>query len=69
MNRKDIVRMAHEAGVRLASASDTVDRRNVYAHELERFFELIVRECIPFVGDPTSEAVKKMMKHFGVNER
>lgn len=34
----------------------------------EKFAELILLECIPFVGDPTSEAVQKMMKHFGVEE-
>lgn len=33
---------------------------------LRRFAELLILECAPFVGEPGSEAVKKMMKHFGV---
>lgn len=41
MTRDDILKMAREAGVRLAGASDTVDPRNVYAHELERFAALV----------------------------
>ena len=41
MDRKDITRMAREAGIRLASQSDTIDPRNVYSHELERFANLV----------------------------
>lgn len=33
---------------------------------MRRFAELLIIECAPFVGDFGSEAVKKMMKHFGV---
>lgn len=32
----------------------------------EKFAELLILECAPFVGDPGSKAVEKMMKHFGV---
>jgi len=42
MNRDDIIRMAREAGIRLASQSDTVDPRNVYFHEIERYAHLVV---------------------------
>ena len=38
MTRDDIIRMAREAGIRIASPTDTIDPRNVYLHELERFF-------------------------------
>ena len=41
MNRLEIIRVAREAGIRLASQSDTVDPRNVYSHELERFAALV----------------------------
>lgn len=41
MTREEIMLIAEEAGVRLASYSDTVDERNVYPHELERFAKLI----------------------------
>ena len=41
MDREEIMLIAKEAGVRLASYSDTVDQRNVYPHELERFVKLI----------------------------
>ena len=41
MNREDVVRMAREAGIRMAGPMDTVDARNVYAHELERFAALV----------------------------
>jgi hypothetical protein len=40
MTREEIMLIAKEAGVRLASYSDTVDQRNVYPHELERFAKL-----------------------------
>ena len=33
---------------------------------VEKFAELIVRECIPFVGDEDSLKVKQMKEHFGV---
>jgi Fe-S-cluster formation regulator IscX/YfhJ len=55
MNREDIIRMAREAGIRLASQSDTVDPRNVYFHEIERYAHLVVaheREvCVAIVLD------------------
>ena len=41
MDKEDIIRMAREAGIRLASQSDTVDPRNVYSHELERYAHLV----------------------------
>lgn len=50
MTKEDIIRMAREAGIRLASQSDTVDPRNVYSHELERFAALVAaherEECV-----------------------
>jgi hypothetical protein len=55
MNREDIIRMAREAGIRLASQSDTVDPRNVYSHEIERYAHLVAaheREaCVSIVLD------------------
>jgi hypothetical protein len=33
---------------------------------IEKFAELIVRECQDFVGDKGSMAVKEMLEHFGV---
>lgn len=44
MTRDDIYRMAQEAGIRLASKSDTIDPRNVYLQELERFADLVAAE-------------------------
>jgi len=41
MNRDDIIHMAFEAGIRVAHQSDTIDPRNVYAHELLRFAKLV----------------------------
>ena len=41
MTRDDIIRMAREAGIRMAGPMDTIDPRNVYAHELERFAALV----------------------------
>jgi len=41
MNREEILLVAKQSGVRLASYSDTVDHRNVYPHELERFAKLV----------------------------
>jgi hypothetical protein len=55
MNKEDIISMAREAGIRLASQSDTVDPRNVYSHEIERFAALVAaheREaCVAIVLD------------------
>jgi len=53
MNREDVIRMACETGIRIASPMDTIDPRNVYLHELERFAQLVAaaereacaREC------------------------
>ena len=55
MNREDIIRMAREAGIRLASQSDTVDPRNVYSHEIERFAALVA-------AHEREESVKKVEK-------
>jgi hypothetical protein len=33
----DVVQLAFQAGIRVASTSDIVDPRNVYIHELMRF--------------------------------
>ena len=55
-------------------AEEYADFYAAIADELEkdifvrRFAELLILECAPFVGDPDSEAVEKMMKHFGVND-
>ena len=35
---------------------------------LEKFAELIVRECVYFVGDLNSQKAKEMLEHFGVKE-
>ena len=41
MNRDDIIRMAREAGIRVAGPMDTLSPNNVYTHELHRFADLI----------------------------
>ena len=41
MTKDDIILMAREAGIRVASAHDTIDPKNVYPHELERFANLV----------------------------
>ena len=41
MTRDDIMQLALDAGIRVASVSDAVDPRNVYLHELERFAALV----------------------------
>ena len=41
MTRDEIIRMAGEAGIRIAGPMDTIDPRNLYAHELERFAALV----------------------------
>jgi hypothetical protein len=55
MIKEDIIRMAREAGIRLASQSDTVDPRNVYSHEIERFAALVAaherEECLKLVDE------------------
>ena len=55
MIKEDIIRMAREAGIRLASQSDTVDPRNVYSHEIERFSALVAaherEECLKLVDE------------------
>jgi len=55
MNKEDIIRMARETGIRLASQFDTVDPRNVYSHELERFAALVAaherQACVAIVLD------------------
>lgn len=56
---------------RSKEAEEYADFYSSIADELEkdifirRFAELLILECAPFVGDPGSEAVEKMMKHFG----
>jgi hypothetical protein len=61
MNREDIIRMAREAGIRLASQSDTVDPRNVYSHEIERYAHLVVaherEECAETVEKLLNETI------------
>ena len=41
MTDDEIIELAREAGIRVASQSDTVDPRNVYPHELVRFAALV----------------------------
>lgn len=41
MNREDVIRLAREAGIRIASPMDTIDPRNIYLHELQRFAQLV----------------------------
>lgn len=68
MNER-IRELAAQAGIGYHGESLTIIQDELPETVLSRFAELIVRECIPFVGDPTSEAVQKMMKHFfGVAE-
>ena len=59
MTQDDIYYMAQEAGIRLASKSDTIDPRNVYLHELERFADLVAaaeREACAKVCEETNSA-------------
>ena len=44
MNQEDIVRMAEEAGIRLAWQSDAICPKNVYVHELLRFANLAAQQ-------------------------
>ena len=40
-----------------------------YQHEWEKkFAELIVRECVSFVGNLKSQKAKEMLEHFGVEK-
>ena len=58
MNTDDIICMARDAGIRIASPMDTLDPRNVYAHELERFAALVAsaeREACAKVCDEIYE--------------
>ena len=42
---------------------------NLYELEWEKkFAELIVRECVYFVGDLNSQKAKEMLEYFGVKE-
>jgi hypothetical protein len=34
----------------------------------QKFAQLLIRECAPFVGDLDSIAVKEFFKHFGVEK-
>ena len=38
----------------------------MYRELMEKFAELIVRECVYFVGDLNSQKAKEMLEHFGV---
>lgn len=41
MTHEDILRMAREAGIRIAGPMDSINPNNVYVHELERFAALV----------------------------
>ena len=74
MTREEIMLIAEEAGVRLASYSDTVDQRNVYPHELERFAKLIrerEREaCAKFIEDKYArQFVRPWREHLAASIR
>lgn len=58
--------LMYRAGLTAQGCWDSLDDYDKQA--VHKFAELIVRECVPFVGDPTSVAVKEMMRHFGVEE-
>ena len=66
MDRDDIIRMAREAGIRLASQSDTVDPRNVYSHEIERFATLVAaherEECAKVCEDNVEYAADELAR-------
>lgn len=70
MNRDDIIRMAREAGIRIASPMDTIDPRNVYPHELERFATLVAAEKdkqIAFLKD-SHDAIRELAYKTGAEE-
>lgn len=51
MTKDDIIELAFQAGIRIAAISDTVDPRNVYMHELERFANLVAAAQRKFDAD------------------
>jgi len=55
MNKEEIIRMAWEAGIRVAGPMDNLSPNNVYTHELHRFADLIAaaerEECAKVCDD------------------
>ena len=65
MTREDIISMAGEAGIRIAGPMDTIDPRNLYAHELERFAALVAaaeREACARVLDEMADDMAREME-------
>lgn len=57
--------MAGEAGIRIAGPMDTIDPRNLYAHELERFAALVAaaeREACARVLDEMADDMAREME-------
>jgi hypothetical protein len=68
MTREEIMDMAHEAGIRIAWQSDTIDPRNVYAHELLSFAALVAaaeREACAKVCEETTAAWTQYLYNSG----
>jgi len=55
-----------QQATRVIEPDDPDYRQEIFDKKL--FAELIVKECASFVGDENSQAVKKMFKHFGIEE-
>ena len=71
MNREEILLIAKQSGVRLASYSDTVDHRNVYPHELERFAKLVAaheREACATVCEEVESRAEELWDKFAYPE-
>ena len=73
MNER-ILKLAEQAG---STHKQSLGVYQFYTHELEKFVELIVRECAHLVGGYTKEnefgtdvkeAYEEITKHFGVEE-
>ena len=54
--------LAHKAGMGRERWNTTTQ----FEGFLERFRQLVVQECAPFVGEHDSPAVKEFLRHFGV---
>lgn len=76
MNKR-IRELAEQAGAEIKTLADGTDYRSLYKEDgtgfdLEKFAELIVRECAGIVADavdhrePASTYVDKIKQHFGV---
>jgi hypothetical protein len=67
MTRDDIIDLANQAGLRIASVSDPIDPRNVYWHEIERFAALVAaaeRQQIAAEFEKRHEGIKHLNNYW-----